>query len=680
VRARGELKLAAAAVLAFVVTGSAGAGAVAAPTAITGPVGAVGATTATVTGTINPGGQPTTWYVEYGPSTAYGSKTGALSGGASTANVNVASAIGGLKPGVTYHYRLVATNASGSSRGGDAAFTTQSQPAVKTGGASEIGPTSASVSGSVDPNGLETGWFIEYGRSTSYGSRTPTLSAGAGGSPVGVATRIEGLAAGVTYHYRVVASNEAGAARGADAALRTDPAPSVRTRAPQSTSGASAILVADVNPGGRPATVWFDYGTASTYGARTEPRTVDGPKWLTVRIGLGGLRPGTVYYVRAVARSDAGTVAGGGISFRTSPAPIVATGAASSIGATGATLTGSVAPNGRATAWWFEYGPTTKYGGRTPRRSAGSGTAAVAAGEPIAGLQPGTEYHFRLVAENSAGRSYGADAGFRTASPPRVVTGNVTELSTTAATIAGAVNPAGVDTSWYVDYGATTQYGLRTAPQPAGAGAVDVAVAARLIGLAPGVRFHYRVVAVSAAGTAVGDDRSFGTAAQPRSAAGRAVRCTILGTVGPDVLRGTPGRDVICGLGGDDVIIAGSGADAVYGGAGADGIVGGTGADTLEGGAHADKLSGGAGADMLAGMAGADGVSGGPGADRLYGNGGSDVLAGGSGADRLWAGYGGDLLYARDGRRDVVHGGGGWDRGTVDRRDRMLSLERRLRS
>jgi hypothetical protein len=56
------------------------------------------------------------------------------------------------------------------------------------------------------------------------------------------------------------------------------------------------------------------------------------------------------------------------------------------------------------------------------------------------------------------------------------------------------------------------------------------------------------------------------------------------------------------------------------------------------------------------------------------------VLAGGSGADRLRAGYGGDLLYARDGRRDVVHGGGGWDRGTVDRRDRMLSLERRLRS
>jgi Ca2+-binding RTX toxin-like protein len=676
---RRQLGLAAAVLLALVVTGGAGALSAVAPIAITGPAGAVGGTTATVTGTINPGAQTTTWYVEYGPSAAYGSKTASLSAGAGAANVNVASAIGGLKPGVTYHYRFVATNTSGTSRGGDSAFTTHSAPSVKTGGATEIGPAHANVAGVVDPNGLETSWFVEFGRTTSYGARTAPRSAGAGGSPVGIGVTLDNLAAGVTYHYRVVASNEAGAARGADAAFRTDPAPAVRTRSPQSVSGTSAVLAADVNPGGRPTTVWFDYGTSTSYGARTEARTVDGSRSVNVRIGLAGLRPGTVYYVRAVARSDAGTVGGGGISFRTSPAPIVATGTATSVGPAAATLTGSVAPNGRATAWWFEYGPTNKYGARSPRRNAGAGTAAVSAAEAIAGLQPGAEYHFRLVAENSAGRSYGADAAFRTASPPRVVTGDVTGLSTTAATIAGVVNPAGVDTSWYVDYGETTQYGLRTAAQPAGAGATDVAVSARLTGLAPGARFHYRVVAVSVAGTAVGDDRSFATAVQPRSAARSAVRCTIVGTVGPDVLRGTPGRDVICGLGGDDVILAGGGADAVYAGAGADRVAGGAGADTLEGGAHRDELAGGTGADTLSGMAGNDGLSGGPGADRLFGGGGRDVLAGGSGVDRLWAGYGRDLLYSRDGRRDLVDGGGGFDRGAFDRRDRMLSLERRLR-
>jgi phosphodiesterase/alkaline phosphatase D-like protein len=677
VRGRPELKLVAAALLSLALTGGAGAGTVAAPTAITGPVGAVGAKTATVTGTINPGGQSTTWFVEYGTSTSYGSKTGTLSAGTGSGNVNVASALSALKPGVTYHYRIVATNAAGTSRGGDAAFTTHAEPSVKTGGASEIGPSHATVAGSVDPNGLETGWYVEYGRGTSYGSRTETRSAGAGGSPVTASARIEGLAAGVTYHYRVVATNEAGTARGADAAFRTDPAPSVQTRGPQSVKSTSAVLVAAVNPGGRPTAVWFDYGTTTSYGARTETRTVEGSKWLTVRIGLGGLRPGTLYYVRAVARSDAGTVAGGGVSFRTSPAPIVTTGGATAIGPTGATLTGSASPNGRATSWWFEYGPTNRYGARTPSRNAGAGTAAVSVAEAIGGLQPATEYHFRLVAQNSGGRSYGADSAFRTASPPRALTGAVTGLSTTAATIAGVVNPAGVDTSWYVDYGATTQYGLRTAAQPAGAGTADLAVTARLTGLAPGVRFHYRVVAVSAAGTTVGDNRSFATAAQPRTAEGRTVRCTIIGTVGPDTLRGTPGRDIICGLGGDDVISAGSGADAVYGGAGADRISGGAGADTLEGGVHADVLSGGAGADRLAGMGGADELFGAPGADRLFGGSGRDVLIGGAGRDRIWAGYGRDLVYSRDGRRDVVHGGGGRDSGVFDRgRDRMLSFER----
>ena len=50
----------------------AGAAAAATPSAITGPVTSVGPTTATATGTVNPNGQATTWYVEYGTSTSYG--------------------------------------------------------------------------------------------------------------------------------------------------------------------------------------------------------------------------------------------------------------------------------------------------------------------------------------------------------------------------------------------------------------------------------------------------------------------------------------------------------------------------------------------------------------------------------------------------------------------------------
>ena len=82
----------------------------AAPTAITGPVTAVGATTATATGTVNPGGVATTWHVEYGTTTAYGSNSASASAGSGTANTAVSVSLTGLAQGTTYHYRVVATS------------------------------------------------------------------------------------------------------------------------------------------------------------------------------------------------------------------------------------------------------------------------------------------------------------------------------------------------------------------------------------------------------------------------------------------------------------------------------------------------------------------------------------------------------------------------------------------
>src|SRR5438045_6960443 len=107
----------------------------AAPTAITGPVTAVGATTATVTGTVDPGGVATTWYVEYGTSTSYGSQTAAKSAGSGTSNVEVSVSLASLAQGTTYHYRVVATSTAGTSRGSDGLFTTLAAPGAATGAA-----------------------------------------------------------------------------------------------------------------------------------------------------------------------------------------------------------------------------------------------------------------------------------------------------------------------------------------------------------------------------------------------------------------------------------------------------------------------------------------------------------------------------------------------------------------
>jgi hypothetical protein len=94
--------------------------------------------------------------------------------------------------------------------------------------------------------------------------------------------------------------------------------------------------------------------------------------------------------------------------------PGVTTGAATRITSTGATLTGRVNPRSLPTTYFFEYGPTTAYGARTPAATAGAGAAAVAAAAPLTALAPSTRYHFRLVAQNASGVATGADRTFRT--------------------------------------------------------------------------------------------------------------------------------------------------------------------------------------------------------------------------------------------------------------------------
>ncbi len=99
-------------------------------------------------------------------------------------------------------------------------------------------------------------------------------------------------------------------------------------------------------------------------------------------------------------------------------APGVSTGSASSITFSSAILSGSVNPNGQITNYVFQYGTTSGYGGQTPLAPAGNGTISIKLTQGVAGLQPGTTYHYRIVAASSAGTSNGKDRTFKTASIP----------------------------------------------------------------------------------------------------------------------------------------------------------------------------------------------------------------------------------------------------------------------
>lgn len=387
----------------------------AAPTATTGPATAIGATTATVTGSVVPGGLATTWYVQYGTSTSYGSQTAKANAGSGTATVSITSNLADLKPGATYHYRVVATNSTGTAHGSDAVFTTLTPPGATTGAATGIGTTTATLNGTVDPNSRDTTFYFEYGTSTGYGTKTAVKSAGSGASPQNEAAAISKLQVGKTYHFRIVAKSDAGTTTGSDATFTTSSAPVAVTADATPVAVTTATLRGQVTPNGLATTWWFEYGTAVSYGLKTASHSAgSGTTARAVSDGITRLTAGKSYHFRLVAQNSSGRVYGLDRLFTTVGAPTATTGAAQSIGPDTAQLTGSLDTLGRSTTWWFDYGTTTRYGKSTTHRSAGSKAGAQTVTAPLTGLAATTTYHYRLVAKSDGGTRYGADLTFAT--------------------------------------------------------------------------------------------------------------------------------------------------------------------------------------------------------------------------------------------------------------------------
>jgi phosphodiesterase/alkaline phosphatase D-like protein len=383
--------------------------AVTAPGVTTGVASSITQTGASLAGTINPHGAETTYTFEYGTTTSFGSVTSAASAGSGTADVAVTASLSGLAPGTTYFYRVAATNSAGTTVGTTRSFTTAQPAPTATTGSSAVSITSASVAGSVNPNGLSTNYTFEYGTSTSFGAITPVLGAGAGSSTVPVSASLTGLSPNTTYVYRLVAASSAGTSFGAVRSLRTNgtgQAPVVVTQAVTEVTNGSAVLHGQVNPKGDDTAFTFEYGTSTSFGSITTVVQLDNADALEpVTATLTGLNPDTTYYYRVVAANGFGTAMGAVVRFSTGPGgvPNAGTGAASAITATSVTLAGTVDAHGSQTAFAFEYGPTTSFGFLSAVDSAGDSNALQSITLPISGLTPNTTYRYRLVATNANG-------------------------------------------------------------------------------------------------------------------------------------------------------------------------------------------------------------------------------------------------------------------------------------
>ena len=208
------------------------------PGATTGAATTITRTTATLNGTVDPNALPTSYRFEYGTTTAYGLQTGAKSAGDGDAAVPADTPVEGLTPNTTYHFRIVATSSAGATNGEDKTFTTTADPtppALTISSARQVGPQSALLRGSVDPNRAATSWRFEYGTTTAYGSRTASRSAGEGDRRVATSDTATGLKPYTRYHYRLVATNAAGTTRSRDRTFVTQRLPtSITLSLPQS--------------------------------------------------------------------------------------------------------------------------------------------------------------------------------------------------------------------------------------------------------------------------------------------------------------------------------------------------------------------------------------------------------------------------------------------------------------
>ncbi len=156
--------------------------------------------------------------------------------------------------------------------GADASLkTSATPPTVVTEAPSGVAQTSATLNGSVNPNGREVSECkLEYGTSTSYGASAPcTPSPGSGSSAIAVSAAVSGLTANTTYHFRVVATNSNGPGEGGDRTFTTLPnAPTAVTEPASAVTQSAATLNGSVNPnGGEVSECKLEYGTSSSYGS-----------------------------------------------------------------------------------------------------------------------------------------------------------------------------------------------------------------------------------------------------------------------------------------------------------------------------------------------------------------------------------------------------------------------------
>ena len=401
-------------------------------------------------------------------------------------------------------------------------------PSAITISASDVGDNSATLRGSINPNGTNSNTWFEYG--TNSGSLSSTIAGPSTGAPISIIKNISGLASNSNFYFRVCASNTWGHNCGSTLSFTTTGGsqqgnvPIVNTQSSSVIDQYSASLNGYVNPNGSGSNSWFEYGTNSyNLSGNVSAGYISSPNQISRSIY--NLQPNTTYYFRACASNNWGTNCGSTLSFTTQNnnnggqqgnSPNAFTDNATNVGVNSATLNAHIDNNGSYSNSWFQYG-TSQYSLNLSTNTANQGWYGSSVSQSVAGLQSNTTYYFRVVAQNTFGSSYGSILSFTTLGGQNnsnqmiVVSTPAIVISQTMAKVNGLIIDNGNEqvTAWF-EYGPTLAFG-NTAQSINLGNVSSQAFSSVLNNLEPGMIYYFRAVAQSSNGIIKGDILTFKT-------------------------------------------------------------------------------------------------------------------------------------------------------------------------
>jgi uncharacterized protein (TIGR02145 family) len=290
------------------------------------------------------------------------------------------------------------------------------------------------------------------------------------------------------------------------------------TQAATNINTTQATLNGIVNANYSSTSVTFEYGISTNYGMTFSgsPGNLTGNTNTNVSAVISNLNPGTTYHFRVRATNSLGTMFGDDFTFTTlGQRPTVITQPASNVQVTTATLNGTINPNSLTTDFHFEYGLTSNYGSTAPPASHQiTGSSVVNVSINLNGLIGGTTYHYRVVATNQLGTSYGSDVTFTTNGLvlATLTTSAPFNITRTTATSGGNISSAGSGnvTSRGVCWATTANPTIANSHTSDGGGTGSFS--SNITGLMANTYYHVRAYATNEAGTAYGNDIRFETA------------------------------------------------------------------------------------------------------------------------------------------------------------------------